>query len=207
MTTLETPARRPVGRPRQTERRRREIVDAYLACVARKGLAASTISATARALGLDRSTLHHYFRTREELTRAAVERVIARYREPAEAALAAAPESARLEALLDHLFGPDYDDGELSSVLLEFSVAARTDPGALRELKHIYETLEQMALTELARRHPDADRAKRRRVALAIVQLGEGAATFRELGFGADRDRAARAAADDLLAQLARPGA
>ncbi|MDJ0789646.1 MAG: TetR/AcrR family transcriptional regulator [Myxococcota bacterium] len=196
-------ARRPVGRPRQTERRRREIVDAYLGCVARKGLAASTMSATARAMRLDRSTLHHYFRTREELTRAAVERVIARYREPADAALAAAPEGERLEALLDHLFGPGFDDAELSRVLLEFSMAARTDPEALRELKRIYETLEGTALAELERRFPDADPATRRRVALAIVQLGEGAATFRELGFGRDRDRAARAAADDLLAQLA----
>ena len=197
-----TRPRRPVGRPRQTERRRREIVAAYLECIAGGGLRAGSISAVARALGLDRSTLHHYFRTADDLVAAGMEEVIERYRRGAAEAVAGVPAAARLDALLDHLLGAEYADAELSAILVEFGVAARQDPRALAELQRAYRALEDTVHAEIAARYPDADSADRRRVGLAIAQLGEGLATLREIGLAGERVAAARAAADALLARL-----
>ena len=196
-----TPAR-PRGRPRRTEERRAQIVAAWLRHVADHGLGAASMTAASRALGLDRSTLHHYFRTHEDLVHAAMEEVIRRYRSVHERAAAEPDPRRRQKALLEAAFGAEADDPELSAVLLQFSLAAGSDPSARRQLRRAYQSFEDTAVQTVDDLFPDAPAADRRRVALAIVQLAEGASIYRELGFGEDRVDAARESALALLGSL-----
>jgi AcrR family transcriptional regulator len=193
---------RRVGRPSLTRERRRQIVEAFLECVAEEGMRHASIVAVANRLGLDRTTIHHYFRTREELVGAAMEQVIASYRRGADNALLEVAPEERASALVDHLFGAGFNDPTLAAVLLEFSVVARTDAKAMRPLRRAYRAFEDAVLGELEKCYPRAPARDLRRIAYAIVQLSEGSSAFREMGFASDRSAAARAAARSLLREL-----
>ncbi len=198
---------RPVGRPRLTEERRRQIVDAFLRCVVERGLRGASMGAVARELGLDRTTVHHYFRTREELVGAAMEQIIVAYRQQVDAVTDAADPEERLEQLFDYAFGPGFNDPALSALLSEFFIAARHDPKALAELKRAYRTFEDVVLAELEKRFPAAPVRERRRIAYAIAHLIEGSSSFAALGFDGDRLKAARDTALSLVKSLERrPG-
>jgi AcrR family transcriptional regulator len=166
------------------------------------GLGKASMAAVADALGLDRTTVHHYFRTRKELVAAAMEQVISTYQRRADEALVDAEPMDRVRLLLDHAFGSVSSDPTRSAILLEFAVASRHDPDARAQLRRAYQTFEDTALAELERSYPDAAAGDRRRIAYAIVQLSEGSSSLRELGFGEDRVRAARETARLLLEQL-----
>jgi AcrR family transcriptional regulator len=193
---------RRVGRPSLTRERRRQIVEAFLECVAEEGMRRATIVAVANRLGLDRTTIHHYFRTREELVGAAMEQVIASYRRGADAALLETAPKERASALLDHLFGAGFNDPTLAAVLLEFSVVARTDAKTMRQLRRAYRAFEDAVLGELEKCYSRTPARDLRRIAYAIVQLSEGSSAFREMGFASDRSAAARGAARSLLREL-----
>lgn len=196
------------GRPSKTRERRAQIVEAFLGCIARQGLRATSMGSVAAELGLDRTTLHHYFHSRAELVAAAMERVINAYQQGVERITAptlAAEE--RVLRLLDHAFSADFNDPGLSDVLAEFALASRDDPKARAELQRAYRTFEDTALGELEKRYPGAPERELRRVAYSIVQLSEGSSAFAAMGFGPDRTAAARETAEQLLQQLERsPG-
>lgn len=194
----------PVGRPRLTAERRRQIVAAFLRCVAEQGLRQASMGAVARAIGLDRSTVHHYFRSREELVTAAMEQIIEAYRAQVDAAVDALDPDSRLEQLLDFAFGPGFNDPGLSALLTEFFIAGRHDAKARAELKRAYEIFEDVVLAELEKRCPTASVRERHRVAWAIAQLIEGSSSFASLGFGPERPRAARETALALIHGLER---
>jgi AcrR family transcriptional regulator len=84
--TLSPPSRTPAGANALAER----IVDATLACVARYGLAKTTVDDVAREAGLSRATLYRVFPGKQPLLEAVVarelERLAAVLRDAAEAA-------------------------------------------------------------------------------------------------------------------------
>lgn len=65
----EAPARRPVGRPADSDssETRQELLKAGVACFAVKGLARTTLREVSVAAGLTTGTLYHHFRTKEAL--------------------------------------------------------------------------------------------------------------------------------------------
>lgn len=56
-----------MGRPPNTGRRRREIVEGLLRVMARKGYAGATIPEIARAAGIRPGLVHYHFETKEEI--------------------------------------------------------------------------------------------------------------------------------------------
>ena len=194
--------RRPRGRPSRAIERRTEIIDAWLSQVARDGLGTASMAATARLLRVDRTTLHHYFRTYDDLLDAAMEEVIARYRAAADRSGSEEDPNRRGDALLEYAFGPAFVDPVLSRVLLHFSLAASHNPEARRQVRRAYACLEDAVILAVDEDYPDAPKSDRRRIGYAIAQLAEGASVFAELGFAKTRVRAAREAAGILLASL-----
>jgi len=193
------------GRPPKLRERRAQIVEAFLGCIGRQGLRATSMGSVAQELGLDRTTLHHYFHSRAELVAAAMEQVINAYQAEVERITATAPDpEERAQRLLDHAFGADFNDPGLSDVLAEFSVASRDDPKVRAELQRAYRMFEDTALSELEKRYPGAPVPELQRVAYSIVQLSEGSSAFAAMGFGSDRTAAARETAEQLLQQLER---
>ncbi len=163
------------------------------------------MSAVARELGLDRTTLHHYFPSRDELVAAAMEHVMNAYHAQVDALAADGLEpDERLARLLDHAFGPEFNDARLSQILNEFSEASADDPKALAELQRAYLAFEDAILAELEKRFPEAPHGEIQRVAWAIAQLSEGVSSFGGMGLVGGRVAAARETADQLVQQLDR---
>ncbi len=61
------------------EEKRREIISAFIDSLIDRGLDQSTMGEVAARVGLDRSTLHYYFRTRDELVLEAADEISLRY--------------------------------------------------------------------------------------------------------------------------------
>jgi len=61
------------GKPRSGEDRRRALVDAAFRCIAEKGFEGLRLREVADEVGIDHSTLHHYFPSKEDLVAGVVE--------------------------------------------------------------------------------------------------------------------------------------
>ncbi len=68
-----------MGRKSLQTVRRAQIMDACEAIVLEEGLAAASPARVAGRVGLDRTTVHHYFRTRADLLGGLVERIVDGY--------------------------------------------------------------------------------------------------------------------------------
>src|SRR5262245_64675018 len=69
----QTSLRRPRGRPPLVADRRQELVEAAFKTIAEKGLEGLRIRDVASAAGVDHSTIHHYFATKQDLLTAVVD--------------------------------------------------------------------------------------------------------------------------------------
>lgn len=117
--------------------RREAVADAVLRVAERDGLRGASLRGVAVEAGLNIGSVRHYFAGHQELLRFAMQSVIdrtsarlERRREALAANLAATP-GERLDALaelLAELLPLDEDRRRENAVLLEFLVAARTDP-------------------------------------------------------------------------------
>src|SRR2546428_12925585 len=65
--------RRPRGRPPLVADRRQELVQAAFETIADKGLEGLRLRDVASAAGVDHSTIHHYFATKQDLLAAVVD--------------------------------------------------------------------------------------------------------------------------------------
>jgi AcrR family transcriptional regulator len=65
--------RRPRGRPPLVADRRQELVEAAFRTIADKGLEGLRLREVASAAGVDHSTIHHYFATKQDLLAAVVD--------------------------------------------------------------------------------------------------------------------------------------
>jgi len=63
----QTSLRRPRGRPPLVADRRQELVEAAFRTIAEKGLEGLRLRDVASAAGVDHSTIHHYFATKQDL--------------------------------------------------------------------------------------------------------------------------------------------
>lgn len=62
------------ARRQQAEQRRAQLIDTALAVFAEKGVEAATVKELSEAAGVAQGLLYHYFRSKEELLRAALDR-------------------------------------------------------------------------------------------------------------------------------------
>lgn len=62
------------ARRQQAEQRRAQLIDTALAVFAKKGVEAATVKELSKAAGVAQGLLYHYFRSKEELLRAALDR-------------------------------------------------------------------------------------------------------------------------------------
>ena len=194
-----------MGRPRVTEERREQILEAFERCVAEFGLVATTLDRVAELAGVRRAMIRHHVGNRDELIRAAVERMTANYRRAFEAALEGLGPGPVLPALLDHLLlgGFTTDSPSEDRAVDALITASASDERVRRHLREMYGFLEDGLAAQLREAYPDARVADARGIAYAIMALAESNHLFQALGFPADRARRARRSAQDLLDTLA----
>jgi AcrR family transcriptional regulator len=128
----ETPAQPPAAPPsgwqaRKSAATRRQIVEATLRCFSKLGYFHTTTPAIAEESGLSRGAMLHHFPTRLDVVRAAVEHLQAKRLKAFHAVVEGSSSSesrahAVLRAHWQQLRHPLY------AVLIELTVAARTDP-------------------------------------------------------------------------------
>lgn len=192
-----------MGRKNLQAVRRTQILDACEEVVLEEGLASASPARVAGRVGLDRTTLHHYFRTRSDLLAGLVERIVDGYLAEVRRLQAERGSNADVVEILDFLLSPDFACPHYDRLVDEFSAASYEDAEVRRQLRRLYVTLEEFTISLLLKAVPDAAPERVRETAYTIYALIEGAYLLRALGFPDDRLRAARRTAHRLVEELA----
>lgn len=193
-----------MGRKSLQAVRRSQILDACEEIVLEEGLEPTSLARVADRVGLDRTTLHHYFRTRNDLLAGLVERIVDGYLAEVREVQAERESSADVSEILDFLLSPDFSRPHYDRLVDEFSAASYEDAEVRKQLRRLYVTLEEFTISLLLKAVPDAPPERVRETAYTLYALIEGAYLLRALGFPDDRMRAARRTARELVKALQR---
>jgi TetR/AcrR family transcriptional repressor of bet genes len=104
MTTAPATVRRTASR----EKRRRQLIDATMKCIARKGMGSTTLADVAREAGLSQGIVNLHFESKDNLLNETLSTLASEYREKFDKALQkAGPHPAdQLRALMEHDLRP-----------------------------------------------------------------------------------------------------
>jgi AcrR family transcriptional regulator len=193
-----------MGRKSLQAVRRTQILDACEEIVLEEGLASASPAWVAGRVGLDRTTLHHYFRTRSELLGGLVERIVDGYLAEVREVQAERGSNADVAEILDFLLSPDFARPHYDRLVDEFSAASYEDAEVRKHLRRLFATLEEFTVSLLLKAVPGAVPERVRDTAYTIYALIEGAYLLHALGFPDDRLRAARRTAHSLVEELQR---
>lgn len=191
-----------MGRKNLQAMRRNQILDACEEMVLEEGLASASPARVAGRVGLDRTTLHHYFRTRSALLGGLVERIVDGYLSEVREVQAQRGSSADVAEILDFLLSPDFACPHYDRLVDELSAASYEDAEVRKHLRRLFATLEEFTISLLSKAVPDGPPGRVREAAYTIYALIEGAYLLRALGFPDDRLRAARRTAHRLVEEL-----
>ena len=169
-----------------------------------EGLSSASPARVAGWVGLDRTTVHHYFRTQADLLGGLVERIVDGYLAEVRELQAARGSSADVAEILDFLLSPDFSLPRYDRLVDEFSAASYRDSEVRSQLRRLFRTLEEFTVSMLLKAVPDAPPERVRETAYTIYALIEGAYLLNALGFAEDRMRAARNTAHQLVETLQR---
>jgi TetR/AcrR family transcriptional regulator, transcriptional repressor of bet genes len=125
-----TGGRRPKFRRAGEQRRRQDLIEATLACVAERGLEGATVRAIARRAGVTAGLIRHYFPGKQDLVQAAYAAIMGRMTGHSKAALGdVEPDPRRrLAAFLAASLEPPVIDARVFSVWASFSGRATAEP-------------------------------------------------------------------------------
>jgi AcrR family transcriptional regulator len=193
-----------MGRKNLKAVRRMQILDACEELVLTEGLASASLARVAGRVGLDRTTLHHYYRTRSELLGGLVERIVDGYLAEVREVETERGSNADIAESLDFLLSPDFARPHYDRILDEFSAASYEDAEVRQHLRRLFVTLEAFTVSLLLKAVPSAEPERVRETAYTIYALIEGAYLLHALGFPDDRLRAARRTARELVETLQR---
>lgn len=162
------------------ERRRQDLIEATLDCVAEHGLEGATVRAIALRAGVTAGLIRHYFPGKEELLQAAYETLMSRMTEQAKAALAArdlAP-GERLAAFVEANLAPPVVDARVFSLWAGFIGRAHADPAFADVHREGYlgfrDEVEALVAGTLSAQGRVAGQAELRRHAIAINAVIDG---------------------------------
>ena len=119
---------------------RAKVLDAAVACLADRGLAATTTTEVARRAQVSRGALLHQFPTRGDLVDAAARHVLGSFADQFAATMGALPEGPeRIRSAIDLLAG--IFDGPVIGAWYDLILAGRTDPELQAHVGDIYDEL------------------------------------------------------------------
>ena len=130
-------------RAERSQRRRREMLEAYYQTLLDEGLQGASIAKIARRLDVPPSLLIHYFGTKEQMTVELVDYLLEAFHETYGAKLAAiADPRERLLAILDEFFSPEYHQLLDDRAFYACFYLSLTHP----KVRHAYATLYESSL-------------------------------------------------------------
>jgi AcrR family transcriptional regulator len=193
-----------MGRPSMAEQRRAEILAAVGRCVARYGVAGTTLERVSSESGLSRGHVRHYLGNRDELILAFVDQVFANGDYAMDSARAAAPVGGQSKAVIGILFGPAWEPADDNPAIDALLSAAATDESLSDRMRLIYLELESTMTKALRADFPSAPSALCIQTSYALLSMAFGNSTLSQLGFPANRRKGARVMAEALLEQVSR---
>lgn len=161
-------------------RRRQDLIEATLDCVAEKGLQGATVRAIALRAGVTGGLIRHYFPGKEDLLQAAYATIVGRMTEQAKAALAmeGAGPRRRLAAFVAANLGPPVVDTRVFSLWAGFIGRAHSDPALSVAHREGYlgfrNEVEALVAEVLEAEGRVAGKAELRRHAIAINGIIDG---------------------------------
>ncbi len=202
-----------MGRPKNTDERRAQIVDGLLAVMAERGYERASVVSIAKAASLSPGLVHYHFGSKQEVLVALVDELTARFERRLEARLSEAgdPPLARLDAWIDAALelGPDADPNTVQAWVFIGAEALRQP-----EVRSVYrravarrlDQLEEAVRAALAAEGKSAESARRLAAVVfcaveGAYQLGSAASDVLPTGFAATEVR--RAARGLIAAQPA----
>lgn len=190
-----------MGRPPKFEERSEEIMQAFEACVLRKGLLATTLADVAEESGLPRSLVRYFMGNRDEM----VDRLIERQMQLAQSRLDAVRDDAgtmSVARLLDAFFENLFSDPRSNALMGELWYLARTDTHIRERLNGVYAYALGLLTEALDREMPGLGVAERDGAAFAVVSLALGETALNDFGLAMPRGTSLRAQAASIMARL-----
>jgi AcrR family transcriptional regulator len=181
-------------------RRAAAALDAATALLAEEGAAGLSTRKVAARAGMRAGNLQYYFRTREDLVRALLERYLARSRERVAArltALADRPPAERLAEALEEILEDQAEPGDCA-LFRELWAMASHDAEVAAALAAFYRGYVGDVAAMLGAVAPDLAEDETRRIATLVVAMLEGLSVVRDAA--TDRETARRRLAADLAA-------
>ena len=117
-----------MGRPKVTEQRVAEILDAFEHCVADYGVEGATLERIAERAGLARALIRHHVGNRDALLDALVARFLAQASQATVDFSNYLPKQGRITALLDGLFDAQYSSSHQMRVVSALLIAMKDRP-------------------------------------------------------------------------------
>lgn len=144
-------------RPSLKLERTEEILDAFMACVARYGLDGSTLERISEKAGIGRPLLRHYLGNRNEMVSKLLNHVMNKFAAITKAIAVSLPDENRFEVLMETLFERKEHSSENAAVF-QALVAASDRYAEIRKplLKFVYE-FEAFITREIVREKPKAN--------------------------------------------------
>lgn len=162
------------------ERRRQDLIEATLDCVAENGLQGATVRAIALRAGVTAGLIRHYFPGKEELLQAAYATIMGRMTDLAKTALATVEEKPRLRlaAFVGASLVPPVIDVRTFSLWASFIGRAGSDPvlGVAHRAGYLgfRDEVETLVAEVLADAGRQASESELRRHAIAINAIIDG---------------------------------
>jgi AcrR family transcriptional regulator len=192
-----------MGRRSLAAERRQQVLEAASRCLARNGLAGTTLEKIAEESGLSRSHVRHYVGNRDDLLLALVDWVQERDDRAFAAAVEEAPPEQRLAVAMDHLFGTWFlGAGDEGAVILELVKAGRSDETLREAIMSGYRLMLGAIDSGLAAEFPASTPAVRRGTAYGLLCLALGNALISDLDRPLGSNGLIRVAGEALVAQL-----
>ena len=172
-----------MARPRITQERSAQILDAVEVCVARYGLEGASLQRIAEEAGLARGLLRHHVGNRDALIEAMAERFLVKSTADMAALRAALPAKGRVEAMIEMLFDPSYASTAHEIRVAEALVGAgHGHPGLKALLQRWLTGTEQAVFEELQCAYPTRSEAILRSVATGLLGMVFSADSMDRLG-------------------------
>ena len=161
-------------------RRRQDLIEATLDCVAERGLAGATVRAIALRAGVTAGLIRHYFPGKEDLLQAAYATIVGRMTEQAKAApgMEQADPRRRLAAFVEANLGAPVMDVRIFSLWPGFIGRVHADPTLSAAHREGYlgfrDELETLVAEVLDGSDRTTDKAQLRHYAIAINAILDG---------------------------------
>jgi AcrR family transcriptional regulator len=192
-----------MGRPKLTEIRTAEILDAFERCVARYGLEGSSLERVAEEAGMKRSILRHYIGNRDEMIVALANRVVSKYRGVFQEFLGQISDRNRTEQLLSYFFPHKPVESTEDILVVEALIAAAEQYPDVRQLMFGYvDGLVGDLSQQLRLAFPNASKLECWNVAYGVVSICFNQESLSPMQLPPKYVRAARTCSEALVQSL-----